>query len=467
MPNKLLRGIACVAATTIIWWLPVPDGLRPEALHMFAVFAGTILGFILQPMANSSVVLISTVFAIGSGLVKLSDGLGTWSNSTIWLVLTAFLFARGFIKSRLGRRTAYWLTYAFGDSTLKLAYALALNDLIVSPATPSNIARAGGIMFPIVKSLIVSLDSEPGPTARKAGAFLIMSAVSVVFITSSMFVTSMVSNSLIVELARKALNIDITWTMWFQAAIVPGLISLAVVPLFLYYYYPPELKKIPQAKKLAAEELARMGPVSIHEKCMAAIFCIVLGLWATSTVTKLDATFIGLVGVALMLLTTVIDWQDVLDEKAAWDVFIWLGGVIGLAGFLANYGFITWFAKVVSASLVGIPWVVSWLLIVLIYFYAQYGFAGVTPHIVLMYSGFVAVAVAAGTPPYLAALSLGFVSSLYGALTHFGTAPAAIFYGAGYVDQATWWKIGLLVSIINLVIWLGIGSIWWKILGLW
>jgi len=163
----------------------------------------------------------------------------------------------------------------------------------------------------------------------------------------------------------------------------------------------------------------------------------------------------------------VIEWQDVLEEKAAWDVFIWLGGTIGLAGFLANYGFITWFAQVVSAHLVGIPWVASWLLIVLIYFYAQYGFAGVTPHLVLMYSGFTAVAVAAGTPPFLAAFSLAAASSLCGSLTHFGTAPAAIYYGAGYVDQATWWKLGIWISIINLIIWLGVGSLWWKVLGLW
>lgn len=467
LPTKLLRGIICVAVIAIIWWLPTPAGLKPEAQHMFALFVGTILAFVLPPMPSGAVVLTSMVFGIGIGLFSLKAALESWSNSTIWLVLAAFLFARGFIKSGLGRRTAYWLIQAFGDSTLKLAYVLAINDLIISPATPSNIARAGGIMFPIVKSLVTSLDSEPGPTARKAGSFLLMSSVSIVFVTSAMFVTSMVSNSLIVELARKTLNINISWAMWFQAAIVPGLLSIIAIPLFLYYYYPPEMKRIPQAKALAAKELALMGPVSVQEKCMAAVFCVILALWATSTFTKLDATFIGLLGVTLMLLTQVINWQDVIEEKAAWDVFIWLGGVIGLAGFLANYGFITWFAKLVSASLVGIPWVASWVLILLIYFYAQYGFAGVTPHIVLMYSGFVAVAVAAGTPPYIAALSLGFASSLCGALTHFGTAPAAIYYGAGYIDQITWWKLSFWISVINLVIWTGVGAIWWKVLGLW
>ncbi len=467
MSTKLTRAIICIAATVIIWWLPVPAGLRPEAWHLFALFVGTILGFVLQPMPNSSVIIISTVFAVGAGLIKLKEALGSWSNSTIWLVFAAFLFAKGFIKSGLGRRIAYWLTRAFGDSTLKLAYALSLNDLILAPATPSNTARAGGILFPIVKSLSVSLDSEPGPSARKAGSFLLLSVFFCDCVTSAMFMTAMVSNPLIVELARKTLNIDISWALWFQAAIVPGLLALIAIPLFLYLYYPPELKKIPQAKTMASEELARMGPVSIREKFMAAIFCIVLALWATSTYTKLDATFVGLVGVSLMLLTTVIEWKDVLEEKAAWDVFIWLGGIIGLAGFLAKFGFITWFAKVVSAPLAGIPWITAWVLIVLLYFYSHYGFAGMTSHIVLMYAGFAAVAVAAGTPPYLAALSLAFASSLCATITNFGTAPAPIYYGAGYVDQGTWWKLGFIVSVINLIIWLGVGSLWWKVLGLW
>lgn len=200
---------------------------------------------------------------------------------------------------------------------------------------------------------------------------------------------------------------------------------------------------------------------------MAAVFVIVLALWATSIVTKLDATFIGLIGMVLLLVTEVITWKDMLEEKAAWDVFIWLGGIISLAGLMGTNGFITWFANAVSVPLSHLPLAVAFLLVVLIYFYAFYGFAGLSTHVSLMYGGFAALAVAVGVPPFLAAFALAFASTLCASITNYGCVPAAVLYGAEYVDQPTWFKLGFLVSVINLIIWLGLGSIWWKVLGYW
>jgi di/tricarboxylate transporter len=77
---------------------------------------------------------------------------------------------------------------------------------------------------------------------------------------------------------------------------------------------------------------------------------------------------------------------------------------------------------------------------------------GLAPHVVLMYAAFATLAVAAGAPKYPVALSLAYASSLCTALTNYSASPATIFFGAGYVDQTTWWKFGFLVSMINLVI---------------
>ena len=83
-----------------------------------------------------------------------------------------------------------------------------------------------------------------------------------------------------------------------------------------------------------------------------------------------------------------------------------------------------------------------------------------------MYAMFLSVAIGLGTPPALAALVLGFFSSLFSGLTQYSCGPAAILFGAGYVKIGIWWKVGFIMSVINVIIWLGIGSIWWKILGI-
>ena len=99
--------------------------------------------------------------------------------------------------------------------------------------------------------------------------------------------------------------------------------------------------------------------------------------------------------------------------------------------------------------------------------YSHYAFASLSAHVTAMYAAFLAVAVAAGAPPFLAAMSLGVISALFGSLTHYATGPAPIFFGSGYIPQGTWWKIGFIMSIVNLIIFIGIGGLWWKFIRLW
>ncbi|WP_371363166.1 Putative malate transporter YflS [Sporomusa rhizae] len=465
--SSIIRAVVVIAVGIIIWLVPVPAGVKPAAWNLFAVFVATILGFILQPLPIGALAFASITFTVVAGILKPAEALSGFANTTIWLIVSAFLFAQGFIKTGLGRRIAFVLIKAIGDNTLKLGYTLALSDLIISPATPSNTARAGGILYPVVRSLCAAFHSEPGPTARKVGAYLMQTVYQANTITSAMFLTSMAGNPLVAELAAKTLHIKISWGLWAMAAIVPGLVSLVVVPYFLYKFYPPEITRTPEAKTLAVSELNKMGAMSRGEMIVTLIFIGALFLWSTSQYTRLDATIVAMLAVSAMLITRVISWQDVIEEKGAWDTLIWMGSLVALADYLSKLGFIPWFAKTVSAAIAGVPWLQAFLVLIVVYMYAHYGFASLTAHITAMYAAFASVAVAAGAPVYLVALAFGFMSNLCMSLTHYAAGPAPIYFGAGYVEQGTWWKLGLMVSVINMLIWVGLGAFWWKILGLW
>lgn len=467
MNKNLVKALIAIAVGVVIWFLPTPAGLKPQAWHLFAVFVATILGFIFQPLPIGAVAFISITFTALIGLLKPAEVLAGFSNNTMWLIVSAFLFAKGFIKTGLGRRIAYMLMRSIGDSTLKLGYTMVLSDLIISPATPSNTARAGGILFPIVKSLASAFDSEPGPTSRRVGAYLMTTVFQGNAVTSAMFLTACAPNLLAMLLASKTLNINVSWGMWALAAIVPGLISLLAIPYVIYKLYPPEITKTPEAKEIAAREIEKMGPMSGGEKIVAGVFIGALLLWSTSQYTQIDATVVAMLGVSVMFMTHALEWKDAIEEKGAWDTLIWMGSLIALADSLNRLGFIPWFAKSVSGMLVGIAWMPALVILLLAYFYSHYGFASLSAHVTAMYAAFAAVAATAGAPPYLTALSLGFMGSLFGGLTHYATGPAPIYFGAGYVDQGTWWRLGFIVSIVNMISWIGIGAIWWKVIGLW
>ena len=465
--KKYLSWLIPIVVGLIIWFSPTPEGLKPQAWHLFAIFAGTILGFILQPLPIGALSIISIVVASMTSTLKIAEGLSGFANSAIWLIVAAFLFSRGFIKTGLGKRIAYTLISAVGSSSLKLSYALVISDLVLSPATPSNTARAGGVIFPITRSLAAAFGSEPGSTARKIGAYLIQVIYQGNTITSAMFMTSMAGNTLVASLVAASFGLQISWGLWAIAGIVPGVVALIVMPLVLYKLYPPEMKDTREIQQMIKKELHDLGPMSIGEKVMLGVFILSLILWATGQFTHLDATTVALLGVSILMVTRVLEWKDVTEEKGGWDTLIWMGTMMALASYLTKLGFIPWFAKLVGAEVAGMSWIVAFAILILVYTYAHYLFASLTVHITAMYVVFVAVAIGAGTPPFLACLAFAFFSNLCMSLTHYAAGPSPVCFNAGYVPQNTWWRLGFIASVVNLVIWLGLGSAWWKVLGLW
>lgn len=467
MNPRLWKSILLVSVGIAIWSIPVPEGLTPQAWKLFAFFVSTILGLILQPFPMGIVCFISLTLIALSKVLTPAQVLSGFSNGTIWLVVAAVLFSKAFVKTGLGRRIAYLIMKAIGTKTIYIAYALAISDLIIAPATPSVTARSGGVVFPIAKSVAEAFGSYPGATARKMGSFLIQSVTHVSMVTSTTFLTAQAGNVLIGALAAKVLNYNIDWMLWFKAAIVPSMTLFLLVPLVLYKFYPPEIKETPKAKEIAQTELDNMGAMKVEEKILFCTFILALFLWATAQWTKVDATIVGMFGVSIMLAGGVLSWDDVIGEKSAWDTLVWMGSIIALAGFLNSLGFIAWFSKIISTSLAGYSWHIVLVLILIIHMYTQYAFAGLSAHVTAFFPALAAVGIAAGAPVPITVISLGMVSSLCGCLTHYASGPSPIFFGSNYTDVKTWWKIGFLISLMHITILLVVGGVWWKIIGLW
>lgn len=262
----------------LIWLCPHPSEISDVAWHLFAIFAATIAGFILQPIPIGAVAFAGVTIASLTGVISVSTAISGYGNSTIWLIICAFLLSRAFIKSGLGNRIAYLIIKAIGKSSLMLGHAITLTDFVISPATPSSTARAGGIIYPIIKSLSSALGSEPGDTARKFGAYIMQIEYQANAITCAMFMTAMAGNPMAVELAAKTIGIEITWGDWALACIVPGLLSLLIMPVLLYKLFPPEIKDMPHARQMAVEKLQEMGSLTYLEKIVAFVFIGALAL---------------------------------------------------------------------------------------------------------------------------------------------------------------------------------------------
>ena len=465
-PARLVPLIIMVAVGVIIWFIPPPEGVKQEAWHLLAIFVATVVGFIAKPLPIGAVAIIGIMMTALTGTLAISDALSGFGNTVIWLVGAAFFISRAVIKTGLGARIAYQFMKLLGKKTLGLSYGLGFADLVLAPAMPSNTAREGGIIMPLIRSVAEVYDSDPTKnTERRIGSFLMLSAFQINVITSAMFMTAMAANPLIAELAGES-GVQISWGDWLLAALLPGMASLILIPLFVYKFYGPEIKETPAARELAQEKLHEMGPITPGEWITGGVIVLLLVLWVGGQAWSINATTAAFVGLAVLLITGVLTWQDMLNEKGAWDTIVWFAALVMMASQLNALGFVPWFGETVAQKVSGLEWTTAFLILALVYFYSHYMFASQTAHISAMYAPFLAIALTVGTPPVLAALVLAFFSNLFSSLTHYANGPAPVVYGTGYVSMGAWWGIGAVVSVINIVIWVGVGWIWWEIIGL-
>jgi DASS family divalent anion:Na+ symporter len=462
------RAVSTIALLAIylavVFLLPRPATVRPEGWRLLGLFAATIAGLVLQPIPGGALVLIAVGLSSLLGGLTMPVALSGFADPVVWLVLTAFFISSALIRTGLARRIALQFVRLFGRTSLGVCYSLGFTDLVLGFIIPSAGARSGGVVLPIVRSVAQLYGSEPGETAALLGSFLMAGVYQAICVTSATLLTAQASNAIAAKMAGQFLHYPIDWLAWFRAGIVPGLVSLAIVPWIVYRLYPPTVRHTPEASRFARQQLEEMGPMSASEYVVCAVFAGVCGAWIF---TKLDAALPALLGSAVLLVAGVLKWADITRDHAAWDVFVWYGGLFEMARALGDAGVTKAFANVVGTSLAAYGPTTLFIVALLVYYFAHYGFASITAHTLAMYPAFAAVMLAKGVPPGLAAFSLACFGNLCAGLTHYGTTPAPMFFAQGYVPLGTWWRIGFMVSLATLTIWGTVGFAWWKYLGIW
>jgi DASS family divalent anion:Na+ symporter len=463
-----VRGLIALVILYVLiaYFVPRPEAITPQGWRTAAIFGSVIAGMIIEPISASALVLLGLTAMTANG-TSMRDALGGFAEPSVWLVVVAMLIARSMLDTGLARRIALLFIRAFGKTSLGISYALLMTDVTLASGVPSITARSAGMLLPIGRRIAELFDSHPGPTAGRLGAFLVTSLYQGSAIACAMFFTGQASNVLGANLAAKLVGVEVTWTSWLVAAIVPGLVCCAVMPWVVHRLIPPTVDRTPEAPAFAATELHSMGPLSRDEWITLGVFVGVGLLWMTSSWHRLDVTFIALLGLGVLLTTGTMSWSAATTERAAWDVFVWYGGLLRMSELLNATGTTTLFAETVGAQFVGIPWIAVLLAILVIYFYTHYAFASITAHVLAMFPPFVVLLVGIGVPPQLAVYSLLCLANLPAGLTHYGTTTGPILFGVGYVSFADWWRVGLVVSVVNVAIWLTIGFAWWQVLGFW
>lgn len=461
--SKYWKAVVPIVVGVVLLLLPVPEGLTPNAWYYFALFVAVIIALILEPIPAAAVGLIGVTTATVALLVfpKPADairwGLSGFQDGTVWLIFVAYMFALGYEKTGLGRHLALSLVKWLGKKTLGLGYAIALADLVLAPFTPSNTARSGGTIFPVIRNIPPLYGSEPGPTARKMGAYIMWTAFATTCVTSSMFLTGLAPNLLALSLVKTTAKIDISWTEWFMGMAPMGLLLFVFLPWIVYKIYPPEIKSSPEVPVWAGEELKKMGRFSFKEIWMALLAVLALSLWIFGG-SFINATTVALLVLSLMVMTRVVEWDDVLAHKQAWNVLIWFATLVTMADGLNKVGFLKWFAGGAAGALSGYSVMTILVALTVVYFVVHYMFASLTAHTTALLPVLLTAAIAVPEMPVkLISLLFCYSLGLMGIISPYATGPGPIYYGSGYVSRGDFWRLGLIFGAIYLAVLLVIG----------
>ncbi|MBT8181553.1 MAG: anion permease [Eudoraea sp.] len=451
---RWIKRLITLVFGVIIWHLPIPWDITPDAWHLFAIFITAIIGVLLEAFSIFTASVIALVAVVLLRVLTPEKAFSGFSESFILLILAAFLVAKGVIKSGLGRRIAFLLIRRFGKSTLNLGYCLVVTDTILGPSIPSNTARSG-IMYPITHALSLDTGSLPTPEARnRTGTYLMMTYIAGQTISSALWLTGMAANPVGVGIAAQ-FGVNINFGNWFFVASVPCIIALIAIPFVLYKLFPPENKYTPEAPEIARKGLLEMGPMSRQEYIMGSTFFGMILLWAFSPILNINLAIVAFLGLAILILANVYTIEDIRQGGGdALETYIWFAILYMISTALNDMGFMKILGAQLATYISGYNWVSVYILLIVLYILIHYLFVSQTAHLLALYAVFLQVAVNAEVPAALMAFMLSFATNLFAAITPQASSSNILFVGSGFLPSKDIYKQGAVITVLNTVIFL-------------
>ncbi len=442
-----------------IWFCPIPAGLTAPAWHLFAVFAAAIGSVLIGafPLLTASMLAVGAI--VLTETITPAQAYAGFANSSVLLVVIAFIVAQAVVKSGLGRRISLFMVSRFGGSSIGLAYSVVLTDAAIAPAFPSNTAR-GGVLFPIVLSVAKGAGSKPeDPEGRRLGGYLMFCAMAGLAVSSALWMTATSANPIAVQIAEKA-GLKIDFAKWFLASSVPSLIAIGLIPLIVAKIFPPRVGKTPEAPAAARKELAGMGSMSRDEWITGVTFVFMVAGWIFGHKLNLNTTSVAFMGFGVLLLANVITADDIAKQGDTLATFLWLSILFAMSGQLNELGFMGYVGERLAAGLGGLSWPTLYVTLVVLYVFIHYMFVSQTSQVLALFGVFLDVGTRGGVPLPLMTFGLLFASSYFSVITPQGGSQNIIFAASGYLTQRELYKLGLIITVAFLAIYLLIGSPW-------
>ncbi len=429
------------------------NGLSPKAKRFLAVLAVLVFLFMVEPIPLEITAILIGVFLVVMQVVDVKTAWAPYMHPVVVFIMCCLIFAIALDKAGITKRLGHFIVTKAGTSVTKFTFIISIGLGLASSFMHDAAAVSIGIvtMLPLMRAAGIE------PHSRTAKFMMI----SLAFACSCGGMGTLVGGGRTMVSAaflKEFTGIEITFMDWIKYAMPMAIVTVPAAVGVVYLVFRPD----PSLKLPKLDE--EIGPWSFQEKITVLIISISFILWLTKGFHGLHYSVTGMLGVAALILTGILKWDDI-HENLEWGtaLFIFGGGIsLGLA--MGNSGAAAYFANLFFPLVKG----GGWLLL----------FAGVAVFGALVTNAMANVAAAAlilpivipiaqleGVDPTVLALCLGTATS-FAMLLVIGCPPNAIAYSFKYFKASDITRVGLVATPVLLILLISVAAVWWKILGL-
>jgi DASS family divalent anion:Na+ symporter len=278
-------------------------------------------------------------------------------------------------------------------------------------------------------------------------------------VSSALWMTATSANPIAMQVAREY-GINVGFGKWLVASSVPALTAILLLPRVIARLFPPGVGSTPDAPAAARRALTQLGALSREEWITAVAFVVMVSGWIFADKLQINVTSIAFAGLGLLLMTGVLTADDIRTQGDTLATFLWLAVLFALSTQLNELGFMGYVGQRLASYMGGLSWPLTYVALIVIYVAIHYMFVSQSSQVLALLGVFLDVGIRGGVPPQVMAFSLFFASSYFSVITPQGGSQNVIFVGSGYLTQRELYRLGLLMTIFFMVIFLTIGTGW-------
>ncbi|WP_217136677.1 SLC13 family permease [Streptomyces sp. AC558_RSS880] len=341
--NPRLTAALCVALS-LCALLAVPGtfpGLGGDARLTLAVFALATCAWVGTPIDDTYIALGAGLALTVTGVISSDTLFGTLGDSTVWLLICAFVLAAAVTRTGLAGRAAAFLVG--GARTVRQLTHLTTAALVVTAfAVPATSGRAA-LALPVFLALAKALADRKRLVVMLALLFptvILLSAVATLIGAGAHLIT--------VSVLWEAAGERVGFTEWLLLGLPLAVASshLAAEAVLLTTTRRADRRG---GVHITAEEIQRhsdrpvTGPWTQAEKRCALLLATVVALWCSEPLHRVSPAMVALIGavVAASPALGTVRLKDAL-KTVPWSLLLFMAATMAMGVALAESGAAKW-----------------------------------------------------------------------------------------------------------------------------